>query len=139
MHWLCGAIAKTIVNMTLIPIPDINIYGAAIGSLICQIIFFAIGFVTLIKNIKLELPFKKFVLKPVIATIMMCICTISAYNCFSNILGSRLSTIIALAIAVITYVLSVIVMKIFNEEEISMLPSGGKVYMWLVKFGIYKA
>ena len=49
-----------------------------------------------------------------------------------------MATIIALIIAVIVYVLSVIVLKIFNEEDILMLPYGQKIYAILVKIGIYK-
>lgn len=133
----CGAVAKVITNIVLISIPEINIYGAAIGSLVCHVISFAIGFTVLRKNIKLELTFNKFVLKPIIATFMMCICTMFSYNMLVGIIGNSKATIIALIVAVIIYALSVIVLKIFKKEDFYMMPYGQKVYKVLYKLGIY--
>ena len=47
-------------------------------------------------------------------------------------------TTVAIGIAVLTYALSVIVLKIFTKEEIFMIPYGQKIYKFLQKFGIYR-
>ena len=44
-----GAVIKTVINSVLIPIYNINIYGAAISSVICQVIMFLIVYITLYK------------------------------------------------------------------------------------------
>ena len=50
-----GVIIKLILNIILIPIPQIGIYGAAIGSVVCHIISFTIEFIALQEYLKLEL------------------------------------------------------------------------------------
>lgn len=133
-----GALAKTITNIVLIQIPDINIYGAAIGSVVCHIINFAIGYSVLRKQIDLNLNFKKFILKPILATAMMCICTLGTYNFFLGRIGTNYATIIALFVAVLVYALAIITLKIFEKEEIYMIPGGTKIYNILVKMKIYR-
>ena len=52
-----GVIVKFILNITLIPNPDIGIYGACIGSVACHLVAFLIAFTSLKRNIKFKLPF----------------------------------------------------------------------------------
>ena len=71
----CGVITKLILNVLLVPIPWIGANGAAIGSVACHVVAFTIAINVLRKNIKLDLPFSKFILKPTLATIIMSICS----------------------------------------------------------------
>ena len=50
----CGVVAKLILNLILIPIPSIGIYGVAIGSIVCHIISFSIGFIVLKRSLKMN-------------------------------------------------------------------------------------
>ena len=88
---------------------------------------------------KIDTKFSKFVLKPVIATAIMSICSLGVYTV---LVGAKLAmnkaTIIALVVAVITYAVAIIVLKIFTKEEIYMIPFGQKIYSVLEKIGIYK-
>mgnify|MGYP000000125808 FL=1 len=54
-----GAVIKTVINSILIPIYEINIYGAAISSVICQVIMFLIVYITLYRKIGARIEFKK--------------------------------------------------------------------------------
>ena len=49
------------------------------------------------------------------------------------LLAERITTIIALLVAIIIYVLSIISLKIFNEDDIQMIPYGKKIYKFLQK------
>ena len=132
-----GVIAKLILNIILVPIPEIGVNGAAIASVVCHLIAFTISFITLIKNIKLNLGFSKLVFKPIIATIIMGICSYFIFNLINGIIIEKMATIIAIIIAVIIYALSIIALKIFSKEEIYMLPYGTKIYGLLEKLKIY--
>ena len=82
--------------------------------------------------------FKKFILKPVIATSAMCVCSYYLYTLMvSSIISAKIATILAIIIAVIIYIIMVIVLKIFEEDEISLFPYGNKIYKILKKLGIY--
>lgn len=132
-----GVFIKFILNITLIPNPNIGVYGAAIGSVACHLVAFSIAITALRKNIKLNLTFTKFVIKPVIATSIMGICSYFTYLALSGIIIERLATIIAILIAVIIYILAVIVLKIFTKEELKMMPAGDKINKILEKLKIY--
>ena len=98
---------------------------------------FTIAFTLLRKNIKLNLTFSKFVVKPIIATVIMGICSYFTYLVLKGIIIERLATIVAILVAVIIYVLSVVILKIFTKEELKMMPAGDKIVKILEKIKIY--
>ena len=132
-----GVFVKFILNITLIPNPNIGVYGAAWGSVACHVVAFCIAFTALCKNIKLNLTFSKFIIKPIIATTVMAICSYFAYLALDGIIIERLATIIAILVAIIIYVLMVLILKIFTKEEFKMMPAGDKIVKILEKFKIY--
>lgn len=132
-----GVFVKFIFNITLIKIPNIGVYGAAWGSVACHLVAFCIVFTMLRKNIKLNLTFSKFVIKPVIATAIMGICSYFIYLALKGIIIERLATIIALFVAVVIYTVSIVVLKIFTKDEFKMMPAGDKIIKFLEKIKIY--
>lgn len=132
-----GVFVKFIFNITLIKIPSIGVYGAAWGSVVCHLVAFCIVFTMLRKNIKLNLTFSKFVIKPVIATAIMGICSYFIYSALKGIIIERLATIIALFVAVVIYTLAIVVLKIFTKDEFKMMPAGDKIIKFLEKIKIY--
>ena len=68
----------------------------------------------------------------------MAIVSYGAYILLNGIIAPKMATIIALLIAVITYVIAVFIFKVFSEEDILMLPAGNKIYSILLKLRIYK-
>ena len=134
----CGVLAKLVLNLVLVPIPGIGANGAAIGSVVCHLVAFIIAINVLRKNVKLELPFSKFILKPIIATIIMAICSYFAFMVLNGIMAEKMATILAMIFAVIIYAIAIVALKIFTKEEIYMIPYGNKIYGVLEKIGAYK-
>ena len=132
-----GCLVKLVLNIILLKIPFFNIYGAAIGSIACHAVAFTIVFNVLKKYVKLDLPFNKFVIKPAIATAIMAICSYTLYLLMYRIISGRLATIIAMLFAVVIYLAAVVALKIYNKEDIYMLPKGDKIYKFLEKTKIY--
>lgn len=132
-----GVIVKFILNVTLIPNPNIGIYGACIGSVACHLVAFLIAFTSLKRNIKFKLPFSKFVVKPIIASAIMGICSYFTYFILKGIIIERMATIIAIFVAITIYILAVVVLKIFSKEEFLALPAGDKIIKILEKLKIY--
>ena len=132
-----GCLVKLVLNIVLLKIPFFNVYGAAIGSIACHAVAFAIVFNVLKKYVKLDLPFNKFVVKPAIATTIMAICSYTLYLLMDRIISGGLATIIAMLFAVVIYLAAVVALKIYNKEDIYMLPKGGKIYEILEKLKIY--
>lgn len=143
MSLLVGVIVKFILNKILIPInPEIfflgGTVGAAISTTICHMIACLIDFYIMNKYIKLEISKKDYILKPIIATIMMTICLVFIYNSLICMISQKLSTIISILIASVLYIILIFLLKIFSKENIFMIPYGQKIYKTLQSIGIYK-
>lgn len=128
-----GVIAKIIANVLLMPIEGIYENGAAIGSVLCHLISFIIVYTVLIKTVKLNFSLFGLAIKPIIATILMSVISYGIYTAVRSILPIRIATIIAIIVAVIVFVASLLILKVFSKEEIEMLPKGDKVYAILKK------
>lgn len=128
-----GVIAKIIANVLLMPIEGIYENGAAIGSVLCHLISFIIVYTVLIKTVKLNFSLFGLAIKPIIATILMSVISYGIYMAVRIILPIRIATIIAIMVAVIVFVASLLILKVFSKEEIEMLPKGDKVYAILKK------
>lgn len=72
-------LVKLILNLVLVPIPEIGVNGAALGSVACHLVAFTIAITSLKRTIKLDLTFSKFVLKPILAVSIMGICSYFSY------------------------------------------------------------
>lgn len=128
---------KLVLNLILVPIPEIGVNGAAWASVACHLVAFTIAMTALRKNIKLNLTFSKFVIKPVLATAIMGICSYFIYLTLSGIIAAKLATIVAIGFAMIIYVLAIIALKVFSKEEMLMMPFGNKICRILEKLKIY--
>lgn len=134
----CGVLTKLITNIVLIPMEGVYENGAAIGSVLCHVISFSIVYIVLRKTIKLNFKLSKIIMKPIIATIGMGIISYIFYSFCLNIFGDeRISTVIGIIIAIIVYAINVILLKIYSQEDILMLPKGEKILKILKKVKIY--
>ena len=133
-----GIIIKTILNIILIRIPDINIVGAVIGSIACQFVAFTISYRVLKLNLNLKIDRKKTIVKPLWATIIMGVAVYIAYTISHQFMSNSISTIISMLVGVIVYLIAIIVLKTLPKEDLMMLPWGNKLYSLFVKMHIYK-
>ena len=133
----CGVLVKLILNLILVPIPEIGVNGAAWASVACHVVAFIIAITSLIKHMKIKFNIRKFVIKPVLATTIMGFCSLFIYNIVNGIFPGRLATIIAILFAVIIYALAIVALKIFSKKEIMSLPMGDKICKILEKAKIY--
>ena len=137
-----GVGVKLILNLYLVPI-DTNTFilggtaGAAIATVICHAIAVTIEFKILNKNINLKLNKSKFIIKPILASMIMGIIAYVFYMIMLPTIGSKLATLLSLLICFIIYIILIILLKIFSKEEIFMIPFGKKIYYFLEKLGLY--
>ncbi len=140
---LIGCIFKVVLNLALIRIPSINIYGAAVSSIVCQLAAFLINFFVLIRHIPLKLTIKKYIIKPLFAGVVMGIAAVGVYKILSYLIGGAymanlVITLIAIAIAAVVYMGLVLGLHIMDKEDILLLPGGTKIYGLLTKLKIYR-
>jgi len=136
---LIGSAVKIILNLILIRDPNINIYGAAISTLVCQIISFIIIYKVLKKTIDIKFDLKNGLFKPLIAGLTMGLGLLLTYTLLFRYLGNAITTIICIFIGVLIYGIMIIILKTFSKEDILSFPKGELIYKLLTKLRIYKA
>ena len=132
-----GSVIKFVLNMILIRNPNINIYGAAISSFICQFISFFITWRVTKKEINLKLDFKKNIIKPIISGAIMGIAILVIYNLLKTSINNVILTLFTIIIGAVIYVLGIVYVKVLEKDEILSLPMGDKAYKVLKKLKIY--
>ncbi len=144
---LCvGAIIKIVLNYILIGNPDININGAPIGSIACYVVVVAINLFSIIKITGVNVNFVSVFFKPFTCAAISALTAFATIKVFSNILsdfgeadsmlnGSTFALVIAVAAAVLVYVLSLLFLKALSREDMEMLPKGEKIAKKLEKYG----
>lgn len=124
---IIGAVVKTIMNVTLISVPSIGIYGAVLSSIICQLIAFVIGYIALKKMTNLKLNRYKIVIRPLFASIIMSIASYICYCILKAIISAKIALLIAIGVAVLVYGFLVLNLKIFSKQELEEIPFGSKL------------
>ena len=83
--------------------------------------------------------FKKFVLKPVIANIIMGAFSVGAYRLVLHLAGSNaIATLASIVLSVACYAVTLAVMRALDRDEILQLPGGDKLYALLCRVRLYK-
>ena len=137
-HFWFGVVLKLIINLTFVKInPDSfilgGVAGAAFGTLVCDIVSMLISTYILRKHIKFEFKITKFVIKPIIAVIFMGIISYLVYEWLLCIFVEKLPIILAIITAIIVYAIFILLLTVFDKNEIYMIPFGAKLLKFIEK------
>lgn len=132
-----GALIKLGLNFILVPIPSINVKGAAISSIVCYFVATLISMIALVRKIKLNLNIMDFLIKPCFASLGMAISAIYTYKTLIGYIHSvSLSTLLAITVAGVIYLMLIISIKALSREDYKMLPYGEKISKVLIKLNL---
>ncbi|MDR2074243.1 MAG: polysaccharide biosynthesis protein [Oscillospiraceae bacterium] len=131
-----GVVIKVILNYILVGIPEINIQGAGVGTLVCYIFVFSCALWQLCKNAKVRVDPLIF-LKPAISAL---ICAFSAYASLGLFIkmsiNYKFSTVLSIIISCLIYVIALFVTHAVDYEDIRTLPKGENLARTLKKLGL---
>ena len=130
---LVGAMVKIILNIVLVQNPNINIYGAPISSIICQLITFIILYSVLRKQVDIKMKFSKNVFKPIVISSFMGALVYASYIGMRYVTGNTISTLVAVVVGVLIYVVLVFKTKVIVKEDIEYLIKSKKLMNILYK------
>lgn len=122
-----GVSVKLILNLIFVRVNPENfifggVAGAAFATVVCHIISMTISSCVLRKSIKLKIRITKFLIKPIIATSIMGIAGSYAYCELKGIIIQNIAIILAIIFAIIMYIVTLVTIKIFDKNEICMIP-----------------
>jgi stage V sporulation protein B len=123
-----GSAAKLLVNNVLMPMPGINIKGAAYGTIACYLVSTLVCLIGLITNFRLKLNVQNFIIKPMIAAALMGILTYYSYHYLfestGNIIGA---TIISIFLSICVFFMLLIFLGSISTKDLSRLPLGNNI------------
>ncbi len=146
---LIGATLKVIANFALVSIPSVNIQGAVVGSILCNIVMVAYALVVLKKETKLKYRWGSLLFRPLGAALISGAAGWLTNSIFEKALPAHgltfisgfLSTqniacVMSVLAAVLFYVFGLLALRAITKEDISMLPGGRKIAKRLAKYGL---
>lgn len=130
---LAGLTIKALLNYFLTGIPEINVLGAAIGTLVCYA-FITVAAVVLLCRVTHVIPnFLSAVIKPLLASLFCAAAAYAAQGFAARVMSDQLATCAAILIACAVYVVALFCFRAICREDVIMLPKGQKIVKILEK------
>lgn len=128
INMFIGGIVKIAVNYVLVGIPEINIVGAPVGTLVCYVVITVLNYFALRRCVKGNLPIFRNLIRPLIASAIMGAGTFMVYRVLRTLLPSgRLACLAALLFAVCLYLILAVALRCITYEDCMLLPKGEKI------------
>ena len=124
VNLLIGIVVKIFITYTLTPIKDINILGAAIGTVVAYIIATALNYRSVIIYTGTKFDLKLTFLRPIIAAASMGVVVFGVFMLASPMMGSKFSTVLAILLGALVYIIMLFVTKSIIPEELRLFPKG---------------
>lgn len=131
-------VMKVALNYAFVSIVSVNIMGAAVGSLVAYLFVCVVGMYFLIKRAGVMPDLFNSVLKPFLSSIICGAAAYLSYNLLANLMSSAIATILSIVVAAIIYLISLLLMHTFTENEVKMLPKGKNVVTILAKLHLLR-
>lgn len=131
-----GVVMKIVLNYILVGIPEINIQGAGIGTLVCYLFVCAVTLFSLKKETKVSFDFIGVFLKPLLCALICGATAWASQGLMALVIPYKLATIIAIALAAIIYVFALFLTKTVTSKDLATIPKCKKITKVLEKFGM---
>lgn len=129
-----GAVVKVILTYVLVGIIQINIYGAAFSTLVAYGTATGLNLMTLSREADINFDYKTVLLKPLSAVLVMSAVVLTVYLGTSQLISSKLATVIAILIGIAVYGVMLFKTKTLTGEDFALMPGGTKLKKLTNKF-----
>jgi len=134
-----GIGVKILISILLIRMPEVNIRGAAYGTVVCYAIAALLDVICVVKYAKARLRIFHNFIKPMLATACM---GFAVYVLMPHVASgeySRLMTIGVILIGIVVYAFFAFLFGAINREDTEYLPGGKRIASVMTRLGIWKA
>jgi stage V sporulation protein B len=133
-----GVIVKLVLNLILIPNPEIGIYGAPIATVCGYFTMAAINFCFIIKHVGIKIQFFQNFLKAFFASAISSVFTILVYQALSKLSHPTIATITAILVTMVVYAVLLFLLNAVEKSDVILLPKGQKIYALLKKIKLMR-
>ena len=110
-----GCIIKGVVTLSLVPVPDINIYGAVIGTILGYFGASILNMRLLKKQLNITINFYNVILKPSFASLIMIIAVVLIYeNVYNYTINSNISCVVSIFSGALIYSFLILIFGVFD-------------------------
>lgn len=129
-----GAVLKISINFVLIAIPEINIFGAVIGSIVCYASIVLINYISLVAITKVKVNLLQIFFKPLFCALLCGAAAWASHGLLAKAMPPKIATLVAIAVAGVVYAVSLLYTRAITKHEVHMMPLGKKIAPLLEKY-----
>lgn len=119
INLIIGCIVKVILTLTLVKIPQINIYGAVIASVSAYVVVTILNLISLKSKTKCNIDMYDSFIKPGYASVIMIIGVLLGYKLMmERIDRNSISCLLSIFMGIIIYMISILLFKVFKVDDI---------------------
>ena len=117
-----GLLIKIPINFYLMALPEINILGAVISTVVCFMVAAALNLFFLYRAVGLMPRFGEAMGKPIVAATMMGVTCVVLHAVLAMIMPGRAATVFTLVMGVLVYVTVLMIVRGLREDDLALLP-----------------
>jgi stage V sporulation protein B len=119
-----GAGCKAVITYVLTGIPEINIKGAALGTVVAYVVATVLNVIAVKKYTGARMEWKDVLAKPLVCSLVMGAAAFAVYHALSLALGNGMSAAGGVGAGCIVYIIMIFVTKTVTESELAHFPKG---------------
>lgn len=130
---ISGGLIKIGVNWFLVARPEINIYGAPVGTLVSYLVMATMNYIFMCKTLDERPRLAPVFIRPLAASALMGAAAWAIYGLCARFIGGEgwleiaVSMVIAVMAAVVVYAVSAVCLRTVTNEDMKLIPGGEKV------------
>jgi stage V sporulation protein B len=133
-----GVTVKIIVSLIFIRIPEINVRGAAIGTVACYAVAAVLDIACVLRHARFRFRFGDLIGKPLLSAGVMGVFVYFAFGALSHLMSERLAAAAVIALSAIIYFLLFFLFGALKKEDMAFIPGGARLTRLMIKFGVWK-
>ena len=130
---ITGGVVKVVTNWFLVARPEINIYGAPVGTLASYLVMAGMSYFFICRSLPHRPNLLRVFSGPLLSSALMGLAAWALYGLCSRFLGGRggLGTLLSLAVAILAavpvYAIAAIYSRSITKEDMHLIPGGEKI------------
>ncbi len=120
-----GALLKLIMTYFLTSIPEINVKGAALGTVLAHLLATFLNYIDTKKYLDIKMRLMPDLVKPLLSTLGMVIGVLSGFWFLNNHMSQNIATVITIGIGILVYTILVLGLKVVQKDEVNAIPRYG--------------
>ena len=123
---LAGGAVKIVANYFLVATPELNIYGASMGMLLCYVVTLALNLFLLCRLCAVGSYVRVFA-RPLLASLLMGGAAWAVHGLLANALGNGVAVAVAICGAVAVYFVLILALRAVSRDDVMLMPKGEKI------------